>query len=53
MVLSPQKLWESYDRSLMPLDVSEIYRGKTAFGEERRVYFNGEPSALEIGRAHV
>ncbi len=53
MVLSPQKLWESYDRSLMPLDVSEIYRGKTAFGEERRVYFNGEPSALGCTRIYA
>ncbi|MDE6398859.1 MAG: hypothetical protein K2L51_06020, partial [Clostridiales bacterium] len=50
MVLSPKRLWETYDRSLLPLEVSEIARKQTENGTERRLYFNGEATALGCTR---
>lgn len=53
MVLSPQKLWESYDRKIMPLDISETGSFSTDFGEEKRVYFNGEATAVGCTRIYA
>lgn len=53
MVLSPLKLWENYDRSLLPLDVSEISSHETSVGKETRVYFNGEATAAGCTRIYA
>lgn len=52
MVISPQKLWESYSRSLLPLEVSEIGSKKLSYGSEKRVYFNGEATAMGCTRVY-
>ena len=53
MVLSPQKLWENYNRSLLPLDTSVIRSRETPFGTEKDVYFNGETTALGCTRIYA
>lgn len=37
----------------MPLDTSEIYRAETDFGTEKRVYFNGEATAVGCTRIYA
>lgn len=53
MVLSPKKLWESYDRKLLPMEVYEIARKTAENGEERHVYFNGEATSLGCTRIYA
>lgn len=42
MVVSPKNLWLTYDRKAAPLNVAEISTADTAFGMEKKVYFDGE-----------
>lgn len=53
MVLSPKKLWESYDRKIMPLETSVVSTKDTSFGSEKRVYFNGEATSVGCTRIYA
>ncbi|WP_251616119.1 hypothetical protein [Pumilibacter muris] len=53
MILSPKRLWENYDRSIMPLDTSVIRSFKTSFGTEKHVYYNGEATSLGCTRIYA
>ncbi len=53
MVLSPHQLWENYNRSLLPLDVSEISSHKEENHTEKKVYFNGETSVAGCTRIYA
>ena len=53
MVLSPQMLWNDYDRSLLPLEVSETASFETDFGIEKHIYFNGEATPTGCTRIYA
>ena len=53
MVVSPKNLWADYNRSEMPLDVTEICTFETPFGKEKHVYFNGETTAVGCTRIYA
>lgn len=53
MVLSPKSLWSTYNRTLIPLDVSEIRTFTNEHGTEKFVYFNGEASSHGCTRIYA
>ena len=46
-------LWNDYDRSLVPLEVSEIASFETDYGVEKHIYFNGEATPTGCTRIYA
>lgn len=53
MVISPQMLWAEHDRTLLPLDVSEIASVTAENGVEKHLYFNGEATPAGCTRIYA
>lgn len=53
MIMSPKRLWDNYDRNILPLDSSVISSSEKEQISEKQVYFNGEATAQGCTRIYA